>query len=144
VPVLERHIDLVHRRRIGENIQNGKLMPTPFAQLEDGTMMFDSKAMEVVGRYAGAPGIICAIYAGTIEVLVKLSKASNPENTEKRFHRLSAGSTIVAVLAIAAWTATHVKISRQSGLTITNTTNGLMSPIVPDNSGTVNLTCGGK
>jgi hypothetical protein len=103
-------------------------------------MVLDSKAMEVIGRYAGAPGIICAIYAGLIQVLARRSKGSSAENTERRFHRLSGGSTVVAVIALAAWALTHVKISPQTGITITNTTNGPMSHIIADNHGTVNLT----
>jgi len=101
-------------------------------------MFPNAKIVEEIGRYGGVTGIICLIFAVTIAVLARMK--GSPEQKDKRFQVLTGATFVFGVAALASDHYMRAPKVANSAITTTNTTNGTLSPILPNNCGSVTIT----
>lgn len=94
--------------------------------------------VEAVGRYAGASGTILLLLAGVMQALLRFP--GTPENKEKRISKLIWLTALFGVLAFLA-AILQYQVGSHTPTSITeNKTSGNLSPIIPNNCGSISIT----
>lgn len=101
-------------------------------------MFPDAKVVEAIGRYGGVAGIIFLIFGVVVWTLARMN--GTPEQKEKRFAVLMRATFFFGALALVAGHYAVTHIVPVNNTTTTNTTNGSLSPIVPNNCGSITIT----
>ncbi len=100
-----------------------------------------AKVFEAVGRYGGLPGLVCLIYAVITYILSKMKGTA--EQIQERFLVLARSSFFLSVLAMGVYLYTLYENNHQPtagvSVTTTNTTTGKLSPIIPNNCGSITI-----
>lgn len=101
--------------------------------------------VRAVGTYGGPSAVILLIQWFIIRALAKVS--ATPEQRQKRFLILAYTNLIVAILSFGFLFLTHLNLpisinsnnKTSTSSTTTNTTSGSLSPIIPNNCGSVTI-----
>lgn len=104
--------------------------------------------VRAVGTFGGPSAVILLIQWFWIRTLVKMP--ATPEQRHQRFLVLARTNLIVAVLAIGFLFVSHLSLpisinsnnKTSTTSTTTNTTSGTLSPILPNNCGSVTISGG--
>lgn len=91
-----------------------------------------------VGKYAGPAGVILLIEAVLLLAMMKMRGTA--EQRQKRFKIVAWMTLIFGTVATTSGIAMNSKDGIHIGPTTSNTTNGTLSPIAPNNCGTLNIT----
>jgi hypothetical protein len=101
-------------------------------------MPINSELVASIGKYAGPAGVILLIEAVLLLAMMKMN--GSPEQRQNRFKIVAWMTLIFGLAATASGIAMNSKGRFHIGPTTSNMTNGSLSPIVPDNCGTLNIT----
>ena len=101
--------------------------------------------VRAVGTYGGPGAVISLIQWYAIRTLAKLP--ATPEQRQKRFLVLAYTNLIVAILSFGFLFLTHLNLpitinsnnKTSASSTTTNTTSGPLSPVIPNNCGSVTI-----
>ena len=101
-------------------------------------MFPNARVVEEIGRYGGVAGIIFLVFAVTILMLARMK--GTPEQKDRRFLVLTGIVFLFGVLALVSgyYAAAH-RVAINTATT-TNTTSGSLSPITPNNCGSITIT----
>ena len=103
-------------------------------------MLPNAKVFEMVGRYGGATGIVILILCCVIFGLSKMKGSA--QHKDRRFQILACILLIFGVLSLASLRLPAVQRASATTTVIqttTNCTSGKLSPVIPNNSGSVTI-----
>lgn len=101
-------------------------------------MFPNEKVVEQIGRFGGVTGIIFLVFAVTVLALSRMK--GTPEQKDKRFSVLTGVTFVFGILALVSGHYAGIGGTATNQTVTTNKTSGTLSPILPNNCGSVTIT----